>query len=124
MHALPNLSGKRILYADDEADGREIISLGLGTCGVQVTQTSDGQTALDLYASGKFDVVLTDYSMPGLKGDELARQIKALHPTQRVVMLTGFGDNLLQGGQCPPYLDALINKPCSLNALIAALFPA
>jgi two-component system response regulator DesR len=55
-----------------------------------VGQASDGRVALDLVASTTPDVLLTDIEMPHLSGLEVAAEVKARHPSTRVVILTTF----------------------------------
>lgn len=116
-----NLVGKRALLADDEDSVRQVLRLLLEYLGLQVTEARNGIEALAAYRGDKFDFVVTDYNMPGKRGDVLAREIKLLNPQQRVVMISGFAGRILEENQVPPYIDVLVPKPCSLNQLADAL---
>ena len=118
-----DLTGKSILFTDDEREVRELVAWGLRSLGAHVVEASDAETALKLYGEGPYDVVLTDFTMPGMKGDLLAQTIRQQNPGQRIVMLSGFAEQLRQNGNIPHYLDALVNKPCLLEDLSVALFP-
>ena len=74
-----------------------------------------------MYRSETFDVVFTDFNMPGMRGDELARIIRVINPAQRVIMISGSVEHIRQQGLLPSFIDGLIPKPCSLNQLIDAL---
>jgi len=115
------IAGKKILLVDDEAQVREAVSLSLKFPGGDVTQAGNAEEALKLYKPGIFDCVLTDYNMPGMKGDALAKAIKTTSREQRVVMLSGLANHLMEGGRLPWYLDALVPKPFSLDKLIQAI---
>ncbi|MHA3771014.1 response regulator [Verrucomicrobiota bacterium sgz303538] len=111
----------RILFSDDDAAIRTVVSLCLERAGHTVTVASDGSEALELFEPGKYDVVLTDLAMPIMNGEKLARAIKALAPDQPVVVLTGYADRLLENGQKPAFIDLLLNKPITNEALMMAL---
>ncbi len=83
------LPGLRLLLAEDDPQvGRSLRKL-LEQIGHTVTLCPDGQTALDAYRAGDFDVVLTDLAMPGMGGLDLLRELRAVDPDARVVVLTG-----------------------------------
>lgn len=106
--------GKRILLVDDEPEARRMFRLLLSLDQHVVTEAADGKEACRIYAPGDFDLVITDYDMPEMKGDELAQTIKCLVPTQRVIMITGVPWRLA-GPENP--VDAVLIKPVSLDEL-------
>ena len=57
--------------------------------------------------------------MPGLSGDQVAVQIKALIPDMLVIMVTGFGGIMTAIGERPPGIDHVLNKPVTLQELRA-----
>src|ERR1039458_5785139 len=113
---------KRILLADDQQEVREMTKLMLGMDGHIVTEAVNGQEALELFAQERFDLVITDYLMPLMKGDELARNIKKLAPAEPILMITGSAAQF-DGSQVSA--DAVLNKPFGLEELrraVAQLF--
>ena len=86
-----------------------------------VTEAADGGHALALFKTAIFDVVLTDFSMPVLNGQLLAELIKFTAPLQRIVMLTGSPETLRWAGDKPQWIDLLLAKPITEQALNAAL---
>jgi two-component system chemotaxis response regulator CheY len=67
-----------ILVVDDFSTMRRIIKNLLHDLGYQnVTEADDGNTALPLLRSGKFDLLITDWNMPGMHGLELLRQVRS-----------------------------------------------
>jgi CheY-like chemotaxis protein len=113
--------GKRVLVVDDEESVRSIIAMLLEALGAVVIAVNSGSRALELYRQEAFDLVLTDYNMPQMRGDELARTIKAVNPEQRVVLITGYAGGLCEEGSTPAGFDGLILKPCTLDQLAHAL---
>ncbi len=84
---------ERILFVDDEEAlvemGREL----LGDLGYRVVSCSDAREALERFREDpdRFDLVITDQTMPGITGVELTRQILALRADIPVIICTGFG---------------------------------
>src|SRR5437016_716027 len=106
---------RRIMVIDDEQMIRETLSKFLAYQGHEVTTAASGLEALNLFESGKFDLVLTDYNMPGMSGDKVAGEIKRRAPREPVIAITGF---LEQARQIPvPWFDACIGKPFVLAEL-------
>jgi CheY-like chemotaxis protein len=115
--------GKRILLAEDRQDVREVTKLLLGMDEHIVTEAVNGKEALDLFRPDRFDLVITDYAMPVMKGDELATQIKRLAPAEPILMITGSGGEAAVGRAS---VDAVLHKPFSFEDLrrsIAQLLP-
>jgi two-component system, chemotaxis family, chemotaxis protein CheY len=79
----------RVLLADDSGTMRTIIRRSLEALGVTgAVEAADGIQALDLFKEGGFDLVLTDWNMPGKTGIELARDVRALNKKVPIVMIT------------------------------------
>ncbi len=109
---LPGESGKCLLLVDDEEAVRAAIRLMLQAEGYAVVSAGNGEEALGLFAQGRFHLVITDFTMPRMHGDELARRIKRLAPHQPILMITGCGRRIDDAE-----IDALLEKPFSLPEL-------
>jgi CheY-like chemotaxis protein len=83
-----------------------------------VTEANNGAEALDLFIQGQFDLVTTDFEMPGMKGNELAVRIKKLAPKQPILMITAYGKEL---GDSENPVDSILNKPFTLDSLRGAI---
>ena len=75
---------KRILLVEDERCVRDSIRQLLHLDDHTVIEANNGAEALGLFAQHQFDLVLTDYVMPFIKGTELAARIKKLAPNQPI----------------------------------------
>jgi len=82
----------RILLVDDEDAVREGTAAMLEEMGHVVQQLPSGKDALGQIRSHPFDIVVTDYLMPGMSGLELAREARKIRPDMPVLMITGFAD--------------------------------
>src|SRR5438552_11574586 len=109
---------RQILVVDDEALVRESVAMLLKTDGHAVTSADSGQQALSLFQPGRFDLIITDFRMPAMNGEQLAVAIKAQSPAQPVVMLTAYPEKL----QTPlAAVDLFIGKPFEWDTLRAAI---
>jgi CheY-like chemotaxis protein len=117
----PAFPQRRILVVDDEPFVCDAVKMMLLFDGHQVETASNGKEALALFESGKFDVVITDFAMPNMKGDELAAAIKSRSPNQPVVMITAYAEMLQASGNPLPGVDHVISKPFLLEDLRKAI---
>jgi CheY-like chemotaxis protein len=114
--------GKHILLVEDQQSVRIAVKLLLSFDEHTVVEAADGVEALSLFSSDHFDLVVTDLEMPRMKGNELARRIKRISPSQRVLMITAYAEEF---GQSKNPVDLILNKPFAFEDLrraIAALF--
>ncbi|MCE9552464.1 MAG: response regulator [Planctomycetes bacterium] len=78
----------RILVADDSTTMRKIVLRALGAAGVTaIVEAEDGDEALRLFKTGEFDLVLTDWRMPGRTGIEVAREIRRLDTNVPIILM-------------------------------------
>lgn len=109
---------KHILLVDDDAAARESIRLLLNIDRHTVTEAASGPEALQLFKSSTYDLVIVDYFMPGMLGDELAQRIWQLAPNQRVLIMTAYFEKLLAAGKPA---DTMLGKPPSVDDLRRAV---
>ena len=121
---MPTPIQKRVLVVDDEPFVCEAVKMMLTFDGHQVESASSGKEALAMFEPAKFDLVITDYSMPGMRGDELAAAIKARAPGQPVVMITAYAEVLQASGNPLSGVDFIISKPFLLENLREAVAKA
>jgi len=116
--ALPK---RRILVVDDEPFVCDAVKMMLAFDGHSVETAGCGKDALAMFEKDKFDLVITDFAMPAMKGDELALAIKARDPHQPVVMITAYAEMLQTSGKSLPGVDFMISKPFLLENLREAI---
>ena len=110
--------GRLALVAEDDGDVRRVLRGQLIDLGFSVVEAASGDEAADLAADlDDLALVVSDISMPGLSGIELARQIGAGRPGLRIVLVSGFAFN--------PGADAadlvILRKPWERQDLVAAI---
>jgi two-component system chemotaxis response regulator CheY len=79
----------RVLVADDSSTMRKIILRSLQAVGVtEVTEAGDGEEAIAKFQPGQFDMVLTDWNMPGKTGLEVVQDIRGRDSNIPIIMIT------------------------------------
>ena len=83
--------GMRVLVADDEKSITVTLEEDLREAGHDVKVAANGDDAWRLLEKDRFDCLISDINMPGMKGDELLRRAKAADPSVAVILVTGYG---------------------------------
>ncbi|MBV7543031.1 response regulator [Acidovorax sp. sic0104] len=109
----------RILYVEDNPELRETIGMLMEGDGQTVTSCATAEEALLLDAADPFDLLVSDVSLPGMSGTDLAKKVLAEDPQRWVVLCTGYelGDYASAWG---PNVRTLL-KPFELEDLESLL---
>lgn len=90
----PKAQASNILLVDDNNHGLIARRAVLEELGYTIVTAKNGEEALELYATQKFDLVVTDYKMPRMNGVELIQNIRMSDSEARIIMLSGFVEPL------------------------------
>jgi DNA-binding NtrC family response regulator len=115
---------KRILLVDDEPELVEELSLILEEEGYEVVSAPDGKQGVDLFRENGFSVVLMDIKMPEMNGLDAFREIIAVKPDAKVIIITGsFAKELSEQAIKEGALSAMYKPfdPTDLLALIDSI---
>ncbi len=104
-------AARRILVVDDDEAVCSTIKIVLSLDHHEVTTATSSREGLSLFQRGQFDLIITDYRMPDLKGDEFAVAIRRLTAGQKILMMTAYGDSLRLSGNSAPVVDRIMSKP-------------
>ncbi|MFN8651086.1 MAG: ATP-binding protein [Gemmatimonadales bacterium] len=119
---LPRGNGERVLLVDDEEALRTMGEKVLRRIGYTPLVAGSAAEALEVLQNGSdIDILITDFSMPGLSGTDLAARAHAILPHLPIVLLTGYGlvatpDKLREFG-----IRAMLPKPVAIRALAETL---
>jgi len=111
---------ERILFVDDEKELVHLYKVMLQNLGYDVTVTSDSEEALHLFRQEpyKFDLLITDYTMPKLTGRELSIEILKIKPDFPVILCSGFSETFNKEHAVEAGIREFLMKP--LNKKIVA----
>ena len=112
----------RVLIVDDEASVRTFAQGALQFAGYETAVAGDGSQALRIWNDqGPFDLLLADVVMPGIAGNELARQLRLLDPDLKVLYFTGYSDRLFTDRTTLWQNEAFVEKPVNMRGLLEAV---
>ncbi len=117
MQRLLNNNGLKcstVLVIDDDPKYREVVKDLLAQISFDATVAADGREALDLICRQQYDVVVTDFMMPGMNGLELAKKVKEISPMSHVIVYSGITPDAEQESQIRSTADVFLRKPVSL----------
>ena len=106
----------QLLFVEDDSTIRKMICFALRSSGMEVTEAQDGKEALSCFQlqPEKYDVVITDLSMPHMDGNELTASLKNSNPQPLVIMCTATPAKEIGETQA----DAVLKKPYDIQELI------
>ena len=121
-------SGKcrsRILLVDDEENVIVTMKAGLQMLlNCEVVTATSGEEALRLFEEKPFDLLITDYRMPGIDGLALAARVRQSYPQMGIVMITAYGDDGLRERAVQIPIQSILDKPVNLTDVRTAALAA
>jgi signal transduction histidine kinase/CheY-like chemotaxis protein len=127
----PDLAGVRLLVVDDNDVNRDILTAQTRSWGMQVTSASSGAEALSVLYAAKardeaFDILITDYQMPNIDGEELTTRLRRDRSFARlpVVAVSSLSGRPQDPDQLAGLFDAWLVKPVRASQLMDAVATA
>jgi CheY-like chemotaxis protein len=114
-----------VLYVDDEAMLVDLARRQLAIVGYEVDGYTDAEAALAAFREhpDRYDVLITDLTMPAMSGLDLATALHAIRPELPIVLLSGYIETTGTNAT-PEGVDVSLPKPTSLEALASAVASA
>ncbi|RJQ54999.1 MAG: response regulator [Desulfobacteraceae bacterium] len=106
---------KKILIIDDEESMRFLLSYALEAAGFKVTTAENGAQAWKLFIKETYDLVITDFQMPGIDGLRLAENIKRRCSAVPVILISGSDLDQIRGCYAARNIDRLVAKPFRIS---------
>ena len=123
VHPLITLKGLRALVVEDHPASRQILLLQLQTLGIHADSCRGGEDALRKIQTNVYDLLLTDHSMPGMHGPDLANKVRDIGYSDLIIVgitadiyASQVREDLINAG-----MDSVLIKPISLERLQSEL---
>jgi CheY-like chemotaxis protein len=121
-----SLRRSRILVIDDDPILIRSLSEALEADGHQLVTALGGEAGIEAFSAAlgterEFEIVISDLGMPRVDGRKVAAAIKAMSAKTPILLLTGWGQRLLDEKNLPEHIDRVLSKPPRINQLRAAL---
>lgn len=114
------MNHKQILIVEDDELICEFLNelLQDAFANIELTITMNAEVALDQFRHQKFDLVITDYRLPGMNGVKLAEQVHTIAPKARLILMSGTPLSVIykENGQADN-ISGYISKPFSVLAI-------
>lgn len=120
----PALAGRRVLVVDDAPFVASVIARVLAAAGAEATVVHDGAAALAAIETARFDVLITDYDMPGMNGLAVVAGLRGSAGASRdtpAVVLSGHDTDGIAGRLLDAGADAVVGKPVDASELLSTL---
>jgi two-component system, cell cycle sensor histidine kinase and response regulator CckA len=114
-------NGERVLVVEDEDGARKALVEILGLLGFEVVAAASGEAAEEVAAAAAFDLVLTDFVLPGIDGGELARRLSASRPTLKVILMSGYAADEAMRHSISSGKVRFLQKPFDVQTLARAM---
>jgi two-component system response regulator ResD len=109
----------RILVIDDEPIIAELLNDVFSRHGYEVETCIGGEAGLERAAEGRFDLVVSDFAMPGANGLDLARHLASADPRARVVIVSAFLDpDVEEALGAQSNIEAILRKPFDIFEVV------
>ena len=117
------MSKARLLVVDDNPDDRELMQIRLSKLDYDVSVAVDGEKALAMISQESFDLVVLDFTMPGIDGLEVLRRLRTTRSTAElpVIMVTSSLDMAIQVQAVRLGANGYITKPVIIGVAQAQI---
>lgn len=115
----PPTGNEYVLFIDDEQSIAKLGQLMLEKLGYQAQAETDPKRALEIFASDpeRFDLIVTDMTMPGITGDQLVEEILKICPGMKIILCTGYSERVDEEHARSIGAKAYALKPLDLKQL-------
>lgn len=111
----------RVLIVDDEAPIREVLSDIISLKGHTAQLAASGREGLESFRHQRFDVVITDLGMAGMSGYDLARQVRQIDEHVPIILVTGWGEQILDATAKENGINFVIAKPFQVDEVLKTI---
>jgi DNA-binding response OmpR family regulator len=106
----------RILVVEDDNLFLWTLNCFLRKEGYEVFTAGNAESAIDAAQQQSFDIVISDFHLPGLNGRDLIRRVRAVQPAAKTILISAYQPEEIEN-EDPELLNAYLNKPIELKSL-------
>ena len=121
MNYFSELKELRTLLVDDDELVRDSLSIVFATHGCFMRAEESAEAALRALEEEKFDLIISDLSLPGKGGLDFLKAARAAQPDTLCVLITAYRDQKVAAEACAMGIHDFIEKPFSVGALVQSL---
>jgi DNA-binding NtrC family response regulator len=121
MNLFEKLKNMSVLLIDDDEWIRDSLSLFFTGEGCHLLGLATAEEAIEAIKQIKYDIVISDYKLPGMNGLEFFRQTEKSIPNAMKILITAYGSDEMESDARRCGIDDFIQKPLTTNALEKSL---
>ena len=121
MDRFRSLENKRILLVENDPMIRETLTTAFSRLGCRVKGFDSAEAGLAEFKNHHFSVVISDFKLPGMDGLTFFREVLTRDKNIVTILISGFADNQTVSEAREIHVDAVLEKPFTLEALFAIL---
>jgi DNA-binding NtrC family response regulator len=110
--------GKKILVVDDEKAILYALEIILEDMGHEVSTCQDSAEGIKLASNETYDLIITDLRMPGKNGAEVVKEVRAVNPEARILVITAFPGDPLASEALAAGAKGLLKKPFEIAKIL------
>lgn len=112
--------GTKILFVDDDPNIQKMVEIFLRNKNYEITFAINGRSALKIFNTGSFDLIITDIQMPVMDGLTLAKEVRKKDKNIPIIVVSAFGQESMSK-KMRQQNAFVLNKPFERQLLIAAI---
>jgi DNA-binding NtrC family response regulator len=121
MDLFLKLKEKKILLIDDDEWIRDSLSLFFQNEGCHLLALETAEEGLELLKKQSYEIIITDYRLPGMDGLEFFKKIQESHPKVIKILVTAYGNKDVVSEAIKIGIQDIINKPFTTKAIEESL---
>jgi DNA-binding NtrC family response regulator len=106
----------KILVVEDDNLFLWTLNCFLQKEGYEVFTAANAESAIDVAQQQSFDIVISDFHLPGLNGRDLIRKVRSVQPATKTILISAYQPEEIENRD-PALLTAYLNKPIELKSL-------
>jgi|WetSurMetagenome_2_1015567.scaffolds.fasta_scaffold784464_1 two-component system, NtrC family, response regulator HydG len=112
---------KTLLLVDDDEANTQILGIILEDAGFNSDTALTGAEALRKLKGKQYDLILLDYVLPDVKGDDLAADIQVMYPKTKIILLSGYSKSVDTMSDRGTKYSAILLKPISPDDIVSEI---